>query len=101
LRVTRRDVIRTMRSDNRQMRHANLSLRSLFNQAHPCDTTFVAGKARTNLVEETTIDLENNLQLTRKHHLEPGEWPLFQGLRKQSVVRVAKGPAAQVPCLCP
>ena len=43
----------------------------------------VAGEAMANRIEQAAIDLEDDLQVARQQHLEPGDRPFLQGFRQQ------------------
>ena len=76
--MNRRHTVGAMRADDRQIGHANLALGAFLDQAHALNASFIAGKARSNLIEQAAVDLVDDLQMTRQHHLEPFDRPLLQ-----------------------
>ena len=60
-----------MRADDGQVGHANLALGAFLDEAHALNPSFIAGKARSDFIEQAAVDLEDDLQMTRQHHLEP------------------------------
>ena len=99
--MDRRNAIGAVRAHDRQVCHADLVLRPFLDQAHSLDAGFVAGKAATHIVEETTVDLVDDLKLSRQHPLEVAQRPFLQRLGQQRVVRVGQGPPREVPRLLP
>ena len=59
------------------------------------------GKRRANVIEEASVDLEDDLQVTWQQELEPRDRPLFERLGQQRVVRVRERPLGEVPGLIP
>ena len=101
LRVNRRDPVGAMRAGNSKVGHANPALGAVLDQAHALDALLIARKAGSHGVEKATVDLENYLQMSRQHHLEPGKRPLFEGFGQQRVVRVRQCPFSNFPGLVP
>src|SRR5262249_26343646 len=65
------------------------------------DAALVAGEAVADGIEQSTVDLEDDLQMARQQQLEPREGPLFERLGQQRVVRVRERPPREVPGLIP
>ena len=59
------------------------------------------GKAGPDGIEQAAIDLEDDLQVTRQQHLEPGDRPFLQRFGQQRVVGVRQRPLREVPGLVP
>ena len=70
--MNRGDTVGAMRADDSQVGHANC-LRSAPSsiEAHALNPSLVAGKTGSDLIKQAAIDLEDDLQMTRQHHLEP------------------------------
>ena len=83
------DSVGAVRADDGQIGHANFPLRALLDEADALDATLVAEKPVPNRVEETPIDLQDNLQLTRQHDLKPCERPFFESFGQQGVIGVS------------
>jgi hypothetical protein len=62
--MDRGDAVRTMRTGDRQIGHADFPLTSLLDQAHPLDPAFIARKSAPHLIDKTPVYLEDNLQLS-------------------------------------
>ena len=101
LRMDRRDAVRAVRADDREVRHPDLPLGALLDEAHALDASLVAREARPDVVEEAAVDLEDDLEVARQQHREPVERPLLERLGQQRVVGVGERPARQVPGLVP
>src|SRR5260370_1242562 len=95
--MDRRNTIRAMRADNRQVRHANLPSAAFIYQAYTLNHAFIARKLRADGVKQAAIDLEHDLKVPRQHLLKPRKRPFLQRLRKQSVVCVSEGPLSNAP----
>ena len=100
-RVNRRDTVGAVRADDRQVGHANLALGAFLDEAHALDASLVAGKTMPNLIEQTAIDLEDDLQMTRQHDLEPCERPFFESFGQQRVIGVRQSLLRKVPGFVP
>ena len=75
--------------------------RAFLDQAHAREPALVAGKRCADDVEEAAVDLVDDFELARQHHLEPGQRPLLQRLGQQRVVRVGERALGEVPRLVP
>ena len=62
------DAVGAVRPDDRQVRHPDLLLRALLDQADPRNAAVVAGRLRADLVEEPAVDLVDDLQQPRGQH---------------------------------
>ena len=62
--------IGAVRADNRQVRHSDLALITLFDQAHALNPPLVSREARANIVEQAPVNLVDNLQMTGQQYLE-------------------------------
>src|SRR6201988_5053900 len=62
---------------------------------------FVPWVASANLVEETPIDLINDLEMARHQELEELDGPFLQSLGKQRVVGIGKRAYGEIPRLIP
>ena len=72
------DTVRAVRADDRQIGHANFALGALLDEAYALDAAFISGKTRSDLIEQAAIDLEDHLEVTRQHDLEPCERPFLE-----------------------
>jgi hypothetical protein len=80
-----------MTADGGEMGHAHAFVPLLADQRQPRHTGLVVGEARPDLVQETAVDLIDDLQVPRQQLAEHGQRPGFQGLRQQGVIGVADG----------
>src|SRR5260370_1645479 len=71
--VDRCNTVGAVRSDNGQVRHSDLFLRTLLDQADAAEPLLVARMAAPNIVEKPTIDLEYYPPLPRHHFLQIAE----------------------------
>ena len=88
-------------SDNGQIGHTDFAPGAFLHKAHPLEAALVSGKAVSNHLEQTAVDLENDLEMPRQHMIEPFERPFFQCLGQQRMVRIGERPLRQVPGLIP
>src|SRR5215831_8731622 len=58
--------VRAVRADDRKVRHSNLPLGRLLDQADALHTPFVARKPASDRVEQPAVDLENDLEMARQ-----------------------------------
>ena len=68
--MQRRDAIDRMAADTRQVRHAHVTLAALLDQRQPLDALLVTEECHAYLVEETRIDLVDDLEQTRQQPSE-------------------------------
>jgi hypothetical protein len=94
-------AVGAVRAGDGQVGHPHLRLLALLDQAHPTDSVVIAGKPGAHVIEEPAIDLEDDLQVAGRHHLEIGQRPFLQGLGQQRVVGIGQRPARDVPRLIP
>ena len=99
--MDRGHAIGAVRADDGQVGHANVLGRALLDQAHARDTALVTDEAGPNVVEQTAVDLEDDLQVARQHHFEPRQRPFLQGFGQQRVIRVRQRPLREAPGLIP
>ena len=55
-------------------------------------SSLVAGEAGPNLIEQTPVNLKDDLQVTRQHHFKPRDRPFLERFGQQGVVRVRQRP---------
>src|SRR6266849_465744 len=101
LRVDSGYSVRAVRSDNREVGHADLALFALLHEAHTLHPPLVAGEAKTNFVEEPPVDLVDDLEMPGKKYLKPRSGPFLESLRQQRVIGISKGLFRQIPGLVP
>src|SRR6516165_6645655 len=94
-------TVGAVRAYDSEVGHTNVLGRVFLDQAHPADTIFIARKTSSDFIEQTPIDFEDDLQMTRQQSLEPGHGPFLQGLGQQRVIRVCKSLLSEVPRLIP
>src|SRR5207245_100182 len=83
-----RFAARTVRAHDGQVGHAHVFARTLLDQARAHDTVIFAGEAASHRIEQSAVDLQDDLQMARQQQLEPREGPFFESLGQQRVVRV-------------
>src|SRR5262249_2608529 len=96
-----RHAVGAVTPNHGEMSHAHLSRWLLLDETHAPDTIAVSWIAALDVVEETAIDLIDDLQMPRDQHLEQLNRPLLERLWEQSVVRVREGAYGEVPGLLP
>ena len=101
LRVNGRHSIGAVRANNGKVRHADFALAAFFHEADALHTPLVAWEAKPNFIEQPTVDLVNDLQVTRKQSFKPRHRPFLQSLGQQGVIGVSKRLLRQVPGLIP
>ena len=94
-------AVRAVCADDRQVGHPDLARRRLLDQAHPRDPRLVAGMSRPDGVQESPVDLVDDLQLPGEEGLEELDRPLLEGFRQQRVVGVRQRANREVPGLVP
>src|SRR5215472_12926512 len=90
-----------MRSDDGQMRHAYLALASLFHQADAFNTSFITRKAMPDFINQTAVNLVNNLELPGKKDFKPSDRPLLEGFRQERVIGIGQRLLGKVPRMIP
>ena len=95
------DAVDGMAADDRQVGHAHLFLRSLLDKRHRAELVHVAGEAQLDALEESGVDLEDDLQVVGEDLLHEFHGPALEGLGEQRVVGVAAGLHHDLPCLVP
>lgn len=101
LRMNRRYAVGAMGADDRKMCHADFALWRVIDQAHAAQPRIVTRIEAANIIEKSTIDLVDDLQMPGDEQLEQLNWPALQGLGKQCVVGVSQRAQRQVPGLSP
>jgi hypothetical protein len=76
--VDRGDTVGAVRSHDSQVRHSDLFLQALLDQADAGDALLVSRIPAPDIVEKTAIDFEYDLQMPRQHLLEIVERPFFE-----------------------
>ena len=101
LRMQRGHSIGAVRTDDREIRHADLTAGTFLDQAHATDARFIAGKPDANIVEEAPVDFVNDFQIARQHVFKPRHGPFLQRLGQQRVVRVGERSLCDCPGVVP
>ena len=101
VRMDLRDAVGAVRADDREVRHADVLVAALVDQAHARDPRIVAGEARAHLVEEPPVDLEDDLEVARQQQRGTFQRPLLQRLGEQRVIRIRERLLRHVPCVVP
>src|SRR2546428_12396991 len=96
-----RHAVRDVRAHYCEAGHADVFARTLFDQARASHTALVAGETAPDGIEQSPVDLEDDLEVPRQQRLEPGERPFFERLGQQRVVRIRERPLGEVPGLIP
>ena len=78
-----------------------LRFAALLDQAHAFDAALVAGETLADVLQETPVDLVNDLQLPRHQDLKPFHRPLLQSFRQQRVIGICQCLPGQIPCFVP
>ena len=77
-----------MRANDGKVGHPDFARAAFFHQAHALDAPLVAREANSNFIEQPTVNLVDELQVTRKQCLKPRHRPFLQSLRQQGVICV-------------
>ena len=101
LRVDRGHAVGAVRADDGQVGHADLPARAFLDQAHALRAALVSGKVGPDVVEQAAVDLVDDLQVPRQHHLKPRDRPFLQRFGQQRVVGVGQRSLRDVPGLVP
>src|SRR5262249_20195047 len=62
LRMDGSDAVGAVRTDDGEIRHADLALTTLLDEANPLDAAVIAGEAAAPLLEQAAVDLQDDLQ---------------------------------------
>src|SRR5262249_62399043 len=76
--VNCRNAVGAMRADNRKVGHPHVLRWPFLDQAHTLDEAVITRMQCSDLVQQTAIDLENDLLMTRQQDIEPLERPLLE-----------------------
>ena len=66
-----------------EMGHAHVALAAFVDQRHARDARVVAEEAHAGFVEETRVDLENDLEMSRQQPAEQPQRPALQRFGQQ------------------
>ena len=88
-------------ADTGKVCHANVFLAEFVDDRHARDPRFIVGKAPAQEFEEASIDLVDDLEVTRKQRTEHGQGPAFESLGQDGVVGVVEGVRGDLPGLVP
>ncbi len=100
-RMQRGHAVGAVRADDGQVRHADLPIRALFDEATARDAAFVARILRADIVEEAAVDLVNDFEMARQEVFEPLHRPFLQRFRQQRVIRVSQRALRELPRVVP
>ena len=81
--------------------HADLLVRAFLDKRNLAQEIAVAREVEFHLLEESVVDLENDLGVTRQYALHQIDRPFLEGFGEQGVVGVAEGIDGDVPRLFP
>ena len=96
-----RDTVYLLRTDDRQMRHADILAMVFVEDAHPADAIRIARIHGTDKPQEAEVDFTDDLDMARQqfpHQIQP---PCLQRFRKNRVVRIADARRRNPPCFIP
>jgi hypothetical protein len=96
-----RDAIDRVAADAREMSHSNGTLAVLVDERHARDASFVTEEAHAHDIEEASIDLVDDLEVSREHFREQTERPAFERFGKERVIRVRERLGRDRPGLFP
>ena len=99
--MQRGNAIGAVRSDDGQVRHANLPRRALLDEAGARYTSFVPREPGPNLVEKASVDFVDDFELPRQEAFKPRHRPLLERLGQQRVVGVSERSLRETPGLVP
>src|SRR6266436_794112 len=76
-------------------------LAALFDQAHALNTSSIAREPCAHVIQKSSVNLEDDLQVPRQQQREPCKRPLFERLGEQGVVGVSERTLSETPRLVP
>src|SRR5262249_36634834 len=101
LRMDSRHTVRAMGAGNSKVGHANFALGTLLDQTDALNPSLVSGKSASDLINQTTIDFVDDLQVTRQHSFKPDHGPFLKSFGQERVISVRQSPVSNVPSLIP
>ena len=99
--MQRGDPVDRVAADGGQMRHPYALAAVLADERHPRRPVLVTGELCPHLLEDSGVDLVDDLHMARQRLGEDLQRPGFQRLGQQGVVGVAEGGHRDRPCLVP
>src|SRR6266446_3273726 len=90
-----------MGTDDGKVGHANFFLCAFLEQAHVCDAGLLSREATSHDLEQSPIDLVNDLQVARQEKFKPGDRPFLKRFGKERVVCVSQRLLSETPGLLP
>src|SRR5882724_5574674 len=84
-----------------ESRKVSIQRRHGYREARADHAAVVAGEAAPDRIEQSAVDLEDDLEVARQQRLEPRERPPFERLGQQRMVRVRQRLLGEVPGLIP
>src|SRR5215469_11338511 len=94
-------TVGAVRADNSEISHSNLARRPFLYQADAFNTTFVSREMDKHLVEKSTVDFVDDLELTRQKKFKPGDRPFLESLGQKGVIGVRQRFPGEIPSLAP
>src|SRR5689334_10344513 len=99
--MQRGDTVRAVRTDDRQIGHANLLRCAFLDEAYPLLALNITGEAAVEIEHQAAIDFVDDVQVPWKRDIEPFQWPLFESFGQKRMIRISQGPDGQIPGLFP
>jgi hypothetical protein len=94
-------AVRAVSPHHGKVCHADLARRRFLDQAHTLPPAVVARVAKIDVIEKSSVDFVDDLEMSGHQQLEQFDRPLFERLRQKRVVGVGQRPNGQVPGLVP
>jgi hypothetical protein len=94
VRVDCGNAVRAVRAHDGEVGHPDVPGRAFLDEAHVPNPFLVAREAGLDVIEQSTVDLEHDLEVPRQNLLEPRVRPFLERLGQKRVVRVRRASAA-------
>ena len=88
-------------ADDRQVGHSDLFKSPFLNERHVPQAIQISGPTIADLLEKSTIDFEDDFQMTRKYPLNEIHRPFFECFRQKRMVGVSARRSGHLPGLVP
>ena len=95
------DAVGAVRAHDGEVGHPDVAIAALLDEAHLPGALALVGKPRPHLIQETLVDIQDDLEMARQHQLEPSQRPFLQRLGQQRVVGVGERAPGDIPGLVP
>ena len=88
MRVDRSHAVGAMAADDGEVGHAHLLDRRFLDHAHAHHALVIPREAHPRFIQEATVDLIDDRQVSGQKHFKESHRPLFQRFRQERVIGV-------------